>query len=255
MRARLAARSTDRAVFGHRRVTVNFEPGEISREEAAAFAALAARGVRELERLAGLSGRAPLRFELRGATLISYARGRTIRLPVHRVLARTAPYLHEIAHVLLPCSRAPAWFSEGLAGYLESAISERGAGYDSHLFTPAGNSGVHADAAHWLADPRGASVIPFVGTRGTPRGILADRQNVAAPFYVLSHSLVKFMADQSGLPPLVRLSRARSFPAAARRLTGKAVSAWRAEWLDALRRPAAPLSPPAGGTPGAGTAR
>lgn len=222
------------------RVTVSCERSAIDREQAEAFAALAARGIREVERLAGRTSRAILRFELRTGTRISTARGRTIHLPVYRIAARTAPYLHEIVHALLPCRHAPPWFSEGLACYLECVVSERGAGYDSRLFTPDGNPGVHADAARWLADPRGQKVLPFIGTRGTPERIVADRHNVAAPFYVLAHSLLKFLTDQVGLPPVIRLAHARSFTAGIRRLTGKPASAWRNDWLQRLR----PLSPP-----------
>ena len=242
MNAPPAARSPARAVVRRGRVAVHFDYAALPREDAAQFAALTMRGLRELENLADLPARVRLRFVLSADTRISSARGHTIHLPVYRVLARTAPYLHEIAHVLLPCLRAPAWFSEGLAGYLEAAVSERGAGYDSHLFTPGGNAEVHVDAARWLADPRGQSVLPFVGTRGTPPRILADRHNVAAPFYVLSHSLVKFVADQAGLPCVVHLTRAVKFPAAVRRLTGKPASAWRASWLGALRAAAPSLN-------------
>jgi hypothetical protein len=235
-------------------VTVEYELIALNREDAGAFAALAARGAREVERLAGLRGRTRLRFELRGRTQISTARGRTIHLPIYRVVARTAPYLHEIAHALLPCRHAPSWFSEGLACFLESSVSERGAGYDSHLFTPNGNSGVHADAARWLADPRGQMVLPFAGTRGAPPGIVADRHNVAAPFYVLSHSLVKFLADQVGLPTVIGLARAHKFVFATRRLTGQTTAAWRGEWLEMLRAPREPVNPPGAGTPAADTA-
>jgi hypothetical protein len=144
-------------------VTVSYELAGLNRADAGAFAVLAARGVRALESLAGLRSPARLRFHLRTSIRISTARGRTIQLPAYRVVSRTAPYLHEIAHALLPCRHAPPWFSEGLACYLESVLSERGVGYDSHLFTPDGNRGVHADAARWLADPRGQNVLPFVG--------------------------------------------------------------------------------------------
>src|SRR5208282_328794 len=80
------------------RTVVRYERGALSREEAEAFASLAASGIRELGRLLGGRGGAPLRFELRSGGHISSARGRTISLPAFRVRARTAPYLHEIAH-------------------------------------------------------------------------------------------------------------------------------------------------------------
>ncbi len=219
------------AIVRRGRITVAYECAALGREEARAFAALAAEGLRELERLAGLPARARLRFELRAATRISTARGRTIFLPTHRVISRSAPYLHEIAHAVLPCRYAPAWFSEGLACYLESALSERGSGYDSRLFTGDGNRGVDADAARWLADRRGQKVLPYVGARGTPPGIVADRHNVAAPFYVLSHSLVKFLADREGLASLIGLARTRNFSSALRRISGKSALSWRSLWL------------------------
>jgi len=217
------------------RTVVRYERGALSREEAEAFASLAASGIRELGRLLGGRGGAPLRFELRSGGHISSARGRTISLPVFRIRARTAPYLHEIVHVLLPCPHAPAWFSEGLACYLESALSEPSGGYDSRLFTTNGNRGVDDDARRWLADSRGRKVLRFIGTRGVPKGIAADRHNVAAPFYVLAHSLVNFLMERVGLGMAVRLARARGFAREVRRATGKNCPVWRGEWLRVLR--------------------
>ncbi len=243
-----------RGVIRRGRVTVEYELIALNRKDASAFAALAARGLREIERLDGRGSRGGLRFELFSTTRISSARGRTIRLPASRIAARTAPYLHEIAHALLPCRHAPPWFSEGLACYLESAVSKRGGGYDSHLFTPNGNSGVHADAARWLADPRGQKVLLFIGARGTPAAIVADRHNVAVPFYVLAHSLVKFLADQVGLPPVICLARARKFARELRRSAGTNTAGLRADWLGMLRAPTEPVNPPAAGTPVADTA-
>ena len=119
-------------------------------------------------------------------------------------------------------------------------MSERGGGYDSHLFTPGGNPGVDADAARWLADPRGQIVLPFLGTRGIPAGISADRDNVATPFYVLAHSLVKFLAEQVGLSPVVRLARARHFVRQLHGIKGKSTAELREEWLDMLGNTARP---------------
>ena len=228
-----------RGVVRRGRITVRYERSALSAEHATAFAALAAQGLRELERIAGLPARIRLRFELRSKTRISTARGRTIELSTYRVASRSAPYLHEIAHVLLPCPHAPPWFSEGLACYLEGALSERGCGYDAHLFTQDGNRGVDADAARWIGDPRGQKVLPFVGTRGMPPGIATDRHNVAAPFYVLTHSLVKFLAVQAGLPSVLRLTRTGNFSRALRHITGNTSALWRSVWEKSLPHPAA----------------
>jgi len=223
------------SVLRSRRALVRYERDALSREEAQSFALLAARGIREFKRLVGQPGHARLRFELRSDARISSAHGRTIFIPAHRVRARTAPYLHEIAHVLLPCRHAPAWFSEGLACYLESALAEQGDGYDSRLFTFDGNRGVDDDARRWLADPRGRKVLPFIGTHGMPAGVLADRHNVAAPFYVFSHSLVKFLVERVGVSAVIRFARTRGFAREVRRATGKTIAACRTEWLRRLR--------------------
>jgi len=238
MKRKLAPPAPARGVIRSGRITVEFELSSLGRDAARAFAALATRGVREFEQYAGLRSRTRLRFVVCGGTHISTARARTILLPAYRVASRSAPYLHEIAHVLLPCRHAPPWFSEGLACYLESAVSERGGGYDSHLFSSDGNRGLDAHAARWLADPRGQRVLPFIGTRGLPPGIVADRHNVAAPFYVLSHSLVKYLADQVGIAALIRLARAQRFAAELRRVTEKSAAAWRSAWLGYFVPPA-----------------
>ena len=216
------------------RVTVEYERAALNREDAGAFAVLAARGLREMERLTRRRTRGRLRFEVRSGGHISTVRGRTILLAAHRVRTHRAPYLHEIAHVLLPCRNAPEWFSEGLACYVESAVSEQGGGYDSRLFTGDGNRGVDEDARWWMNDARGRAVLPFAGRRGVPPGIGRDRHNVAAPFYVLSHSLVKFLAERAGVDSLVRAGRARRFAVELRRATGKTSAAWREEWLRTL---------------------
>ena len=199
--------------------------------EAERFAQQAARGIDGVECLTGRCGRMRLRFELCSDGRISAARGRTIRLPAYRVRNQTAPYLHEIAHALLPCPGAPVWFSEGLACYVESAVAERFGGYDSRLFTARGNAGVDVDARAWLDDARGHAVLRFVGKRGEPPRMAHDRPNVAAPFYVLSHSLVRFIALHAGDGALARVARARGFVQTLKRATGRGAAEWRRSWL------------------------
>ena len=83
---------------------------------------------------------------------------RTVFLPVERVRQRRAPYLHEAVHALVPVFGRRTWLSEGLAGYLESFVSETRGGYDAHVFTRAGTRGIHAAArrsAPFTADTPG----------------------------------------------------------------------------------------------------
>ena len=219
-----------------RRAELRYETLSLSPAQAREFTELAAQGLEAVESFLGLDRRGHMiRFEICDGLPLAAAYGRTIRLPAHRVRSGTAPYLHEIVHALLPCRHAPPWFTEGLACYVECAVAKRGGGYDSHLFTANGNSGVDADAARWLDGARGRAVLRFVGARGLPPRIVQDRRGVAAPFYVLSQSLVKFLAERAGVPALVRMARARRFGASLQRETGRSVQDWREEWLERLR--------------------
>ena len=82
-------------------------------------------------------------------------------------------------------------------------------------------------------------MLPFVGSHGVPEGLVADRQNVAAPFYVLGQSLIKYLVQHAGLAPIIRLYEehfdgTRSIEDDVKRITGKDLSQWRTEWLAAI---------------------
>jgi hypothetical protein len=98
---------------------------------------------------------------------------------------------------------------------------------------------VDDEARQWIRDPRGAKVLPFVGARGMPEGLLADRANVAAPFYVLGQSFIKYLVQHAGLSPVTRLYEehfdgTRAIADDVRRITGKALADWRTDWLEAI---------------------
>ena len=106
----------------------------------------------------------------------------------------------------------------------------------ARLFFDGDNSTIDNEARKWLAEPRGQKVAPFVGSHGIPEDFLADRPNVAAPFYVLGHSLVKFMIQRAGVPAMARLYEehfdgTRSIEDDVKRVTRKELSQWREEWL------------------------
>jgi hypothetical protein len=93
---------------------------------------------------------------------------------------------------------------EGLANYVEYVLAERLHVTPAHLFVKGSNATVDDEARTWLRDARGRAVLPFVGSRGRPDNLLADRENVAPPFYVLGHSFVKFLVERFGLDTVVR---------------------------------------------------
>ncbi len=218
------------------RAVVEYQAGELSLSEAEAFAELADRGVGDVASLlsAGLPewarGPGPVRFVVSSRVPISRTRDGVVYLPLERVRSRTAPYLHETVHALVPARGDRTWLSEGLACYLESYVSETLGGYDAHVFTRAGNRGIHEAARRTLAGADGRAVLPWVGGRGDPPRMEEDRSGVARPFYVLSQSLTKHLVESVGLEAVVRIlvsGRDDAFQSATRRSDAE----WRREWL------------------------
>jgi hypothetical protein len=224
------------------RAVVEFDPSEMSAAEAESFARLADQGIADIERLVGadLPPRARrtrrIRFVVDARVDVSRNYGDTVLLPLERVLSRSAPYLHETAHALLPSRRDAVWLSEGVASYLESWVSENRGGYDAHVFTRAGNEGIHAAARRALGSEAGQAVLPWVGGLGQPPGLEDERERVARPFYVLSHSLTKYLVDAEGLDAVVRLMVTGDDFAS---VTGRSRQQWKSDWLAALGASAA----------------
>ena len=165
------------------RAIVEYEAGDLLPVEAEAFARLADRGVADVESLVDSSlpdwarRRGRLRFVVSSRVQISRTHDRVVYLPLERVRTRSAPYLHETVHALVPSRGNRTWLSEGLACYLESYVSETLGGYDAHVFSRAGNRGIHAAARRTLAGETGRAVLPWVGRLrrssadgGRPRG-------------------------------------------------------------------------------------
>jgi hypothetical protein len=221
------------------RATVEYEAGDLSPGEAETFARLADRGVADVLSLvaSGLPDwarrRGRIRFLVSRETQISRTQHRVVYLPLARVKTRSAPYLHETVHALVPARGDRTWLGEGLACYLESHVSESLGGYDAHVFTRAGNRGIHAAARRTLALEAGRSVLPWVGGHGDPPGLEEDRAGVARPFYVLSHSLTKHIVEAVGLEAVVEAlvsGRGDALVGATRR-SGED---WKRDWLAAL---------------------
>lgn len=200
-----------------------FETGALSDSAMNEFSALLENGIREIAEFAGsaLPDR-KVTFFISSHVDISHARGRSIYLPLDRVSTRAAPYLHEITHVLLPCDDCALWLNEGFASYVQSYIAENVGGYDGQIFTRNGNAGIDRDAVRWLNDPRGRAMLPFVGTE-VEEPDLSDRRNAAAPFYVLSQSLVRFLVRNTGVKDPGSLARLQD------------LTAQRKQWLQTLR--------------------
>jgi hypothetical protein len=233
-------RSGDRVRLEAERAVLEYENGDLDANEAEAFLKLADRGVADIEALvapglpdwARRQGR--VRFVVSSRTPISRTRGHTVALPLSRVHSRSAPYLHETVHALVPARGDRVWLSEGLASYLESWVSENRGGYDAHVFTRAGDRGIHEAARRCLATGPGRAVLPWVGARGEPPAMEEDRAGVARPFYVLSQSLTKHVVDAAGLPAVVQALVVEGEDGLLR-TTGRTDEDWKREWLHAIR--------------------
>lgn len=215
-----------------------FESGIMEPKEMSAFGQLVNQGILDIEGYLRIShpGSRKIRYFISTQVEISHSTWRSIYLPISKVESHTAPYLHETTHVLAPCDDCPMWFSEGFASYVQSFVSEHTGGYDGAIFSHRGNSGIDQDARRWLASPRGQAVLPFIGLHGEPPEINYDRSNVAAPFYVMAQSFVKFMLEKATLEKVSSVFEAKDFDAELQSATGKNSAEWKRLWLADLKR-------------------
>ena len=220
------------------RATLWFEAGILEADARAAFAELVNRGILDIEAYLGVSraSNRKIRYFISSQVEISHSTWRSVYLPMSKVRNQTAPYLHETTHVLAPCEDCPMWFGEGLASYVQSYVSEHSGGYDGGIFSRRGNRGIDQDARRWLASERGQAVVSFIGVRGEPPAINYDRSNVAAPFYVMAQSFVKFLAAHATIEKLRGVFDADDFSAGLLNATGKSAAEWKEQWLADLRQ-------------------
>ena len=198
-------------------VIAYYEDGAFSPQAMDEFSALLERGVADIAKFTGAplpdpaAPRRKISYFVSSKVDISRARGRSIYLPLERVRTRSAPYLHETTHILLPCDDCALWLSEGYASFVQSYVSEHVGGYDGQIFTRNGNIGVDKDAARWLGNDRGKAMLPYVGT-SLEEPDLSDRRGAAAPFYLLAQSLVKFLVEKTGLTDIHALAELKTLP-------------------------------------------
>ena len=237
MEASLAARVQEpRVRIETERAVVEFDAGAMGDAEMRAFAVLVEHGIADIEAMVGPGPESHrrLRYVVTGRVSVSRTYGSTVLLPIERVRTGCAPYLHETAHALLPERRDWPWLSEGFASYLESWVSENRGGYDAHVFTRAGDRGIHRAALQYLSSAGGQEVLPYVGRDGVPAGLDTERWRVARPFYVLSHSLCKYLVDHAGLAAVVTLLGAAEGRDTLPEATGRGREEWRRAWLEHL---------------------
>ena len=187
---------------------------------------------------------------------ISHLSKGRIFLKTTRVLAVPSISVHETTHLVLsaPNSRAAElsseqekrmvaqsgiWLFEGLANYTACVLAPKLGLPNKYLFIRGDNTTIDQEAKEWIADKRGASVLPYVGPHGIPENLVSDRANVAQPFYLLSQSFVKYMVEQVGMDAAAALYTEQDknrgvIETEFLRITGKELSDVRTRWLQHL---------------------
>ena len=139
---------------------------------------------------------------------------------------------------LLLCLGENHGFAFTLNGSDGTKLSGTG-GYDGVIFSQGGNANVDRLAGGYLAGPRGRAVLPYVGSEATPPRLEQDRRGVAAPFYVLSHSFVKYLVERLGLERVKSLHGAADPARELEKRTGRPLDWWRDAWLAHVGKPEA----------------
>ena len=222
------------------RIRIGFPHSGIDTNAMRAFTELVHQGLLDIEGYLSLRfdadyfGREKIFYRVSSRIGMSSAHGAFVRLPLRRVNGRSAPYLHETTHVLMePVGRGrpPTWLTEGFASFVESHVAETYGGYDAGVFTRGGNHTVDEEAREHLKTADGRRVEPFVGRAGQPPNLQQDRERTAPPYYVLSHSFVKFLVGEAGSSLVAALHGEPDVSEGFRRETGHDTAAWKAAWL------------------------
>ena len=226
------------------------QPDALSTDEARTFAAELEKGLLAIERLTGETvdhvhyGDSAVHVFVSGRVTVShvyagYAHARFNRpylyLNPQRVRSRTAPYLHELTHIVLWRFGSHS-LREGFASYVEGRLADEGVGYNSGVFGPGPRREVDAAAAAALRTAAGSAVLPWIGrSGGTDASVTSvDNMESRTAFYLLTRSFVQHLLDKVDMPTFVGLYRAEDTEAAYRELTGRSLEEWRESWRNSL---------------------
>lgn len=151
----------------------------------------------------------------------------------------SAPYLHELAHIL-------AWrfgshsLREGFATYLALEVSAAGVGRSGGLFGVTDRAAADSLGRALLDTPGGRAALPWIGRGGYADESVTSPENpeARAAYYVLGQSYARFLVERLGMPAFRRVLEAEDTDAALA-ATGRSAEEWRNAWLVSLTSPAA----------------
>ena len=232
------------------RIVLWAQPDALPLDEARAFAAELDKGLAAIERLTGervdrdhygefvvhvfVSGRVTVSHVYGGYSHPQY-RKPYLYLSPKRVGSRSAPYLHELTHIVLWRFGSHS-LREGFASYVEGRLAGEGIGYNSGVFGPGPRAEVDKAAAAILEGELGTTLLPWIGRSGGTDPSITGTGNAEsrAAFYLLARSFVQHLLDKIDLPTFIRLYRAEDTEAAYLELTGRSLDEWRAAWRKEL---------------------
>ena len=180
---------------------------------------------------------------------ISYARPAfaLVFVSLSRLQSGSAPLLHETAHVLLSPSTdfvlargarfdmehdGPVWLIEGIATYVAMSVSKSAGVPEGDPLNVGRLEQLDRRCATALDTPVGAEVLPFIGVVGAPEALgSVERRPIVGPaFYACAASFNKYLAGRIGADALIQLMAAKDAQARFEKLTGRSVTALRADW-------------------------
>lgn len=232
------------------RIVLWAQPDALPADEARAFAQELEKGLIAIERLTGERvesahyGDSSVQVFVSKRVTVShvyggYAHAKFNRpylyLNPQRVRNRTAPYLHELTHIVLWQFGSHS-LREGFASYVEGRLAAEGVGYNSGVFGPGPRAEVDSAAAKVLAGDSGATILPWIGRSGgtDPRITSAESAETRSGFYLLTRSFVQHLLDKVDMKTFIQIYRAEDTEAAYQSLTGRKLEDWRESWRRSL---------------------
>lgn len=232
------------------RVTLWAPADALPQEEARAFAAELDKAVPAIERLTGASfdaahyGGSKIHVFVSGRVTVSHVYGGyshaqykrpNLYLNPRRVAGRSAPYLHELTHIILWDFGSHS-LREGFASYVEAKLAQDGIGYNSGVFGPLDRAAVDKASAAAMRTPTGRALLQWIGKSGMtdPAITSADNAESRETFYLLTRSFVQHLLDTVEMKSFVELYRAKDTEANYRALTGRTLEEWRTSWQRSL---------------------
>jgi len=228
------------------------EKDSLSAQELKDFGSLVDKGVRDIEKYTGIKLTKHFRQQqvecfLSADAGLSHTSAYDDRPYVFirpmMVKRKTAPYLHEIAHIIArkTIETKAMWLYEGFADHVATNTTNRYGGYVSDLFNPQ-KKPLDQLARDRLKEDISKRILPLIGVNGPIKDeewkpyvfIFEDRKVAAPAFYNLSESFITYFVERIGMKKMRMIFETSDLVANVKKVTGRSMDEWKAEWLKSL---------------------